>query len=46
VAGYLAGGRAALVALAQAGYDVLAVTSRPSKGRTAAAFVSALLRGR
>jgi squalene synthase HpnC len=46
VAGYLAGGRAALVALAQAGYDVLAVTSRPSKGRTAAAFVSALVRGR
>jgi squalene synthase HpnC len=46
VAGYLAGGRAALAALAGARYDVLAVISRPSKGRTAAAFVSTLVRGR
>jgi squalene synthase HpnC len=46
VAGYLAGGRAALAALRQAGYDVLAVTPRPSKGRTAATFASALVRGR
>jgi squalene synthase HpnC len=46
VAGYLAGGRAALAALARARYDVLAVTPRPSKGRTAAAFASALVRGR
>ncbi len=46
VAGYLAGGRAALAALADARYDVLAVTPRPSKGRTAAAFASALVRGR
>ncbi len=46
VAGYLAGGRAALAALARARYDVLAVTPRPSKGRTAAAMASALVRGR
>jgi squalene synthase HpnC len=46
VAGYLAGGRAALAALSRASYDVLAVTPRPSKGRTAAAFASALVRGR
>jgi squalene synthase HpnC len=46
VAGYLAGGRAALAALARARYDVLAVTPRPSKPRTAAAFASALVRGR
>ena len=46
VAGYLAGGRAALAALRRAGYDVLAVTPRPSKGRTAVAFASALVRGR
>jgi squalene synthase HpnC len=46
VAGYLAGGRAALAALAAARYDVLAVTPRPSTGRTAAAFVGTLVRGR
>jgi squalene synthase HpnC len=46
VAGYLAGGRAALAALARARYDVLAATPKPSKGRTAAAFASALVRGR
>jgi squalene synthase HpnC len=46
VAGYLAGGRAALAALGRARYDVLAVTPKPSKGRTAAAFASALVRGR
>jgi squalene synthase HpnC len=46
VAGYLAGGRAALAALARARYDVLAVTPRPSKGRTAVAMASALVRGR
>ncbi len=46
VAGYLAGGRAALAALAQARYDVLTVTPRPSKGRTAVAFASAVVRGR
>jgi squalene synthase HpnC len=46
VAGYVAGGRAALAALARARYDVLAVTAKPSKGRTAAGLVSALVRGR
>jgi squalene synthase HpnC len=46
VAGYLAGGRAALAALARARYDVLAVTVRPSKGRTAVAMASTLVRGR
>jgi squalene synthase HpnC len=46
VTGYLAGGRAALAALARARYEVLAVTPRPSKGRTAVAMASALVRGR
>jgi len=46
VAGYVAGGRAALAAVARARYDVLAVTAKPSKGRTAAGLVSALVRGR
>jgi squalene synthase HpnC len=46
VAGYLAGGRATLAALARARYDVLAATVRPSKGRTALAMASALVRGR
>jgi squalene synthase HpnC len=46
VAGYLAGGRAALAALARADYDVLAVTPRPSAGRTAVELVSAMVRGR
>ncbi|MBO0831881.1 MAG: squalene synthase HpnC [Actinobacteria bacterium] len=46
VAGYVAGGRAALAALAKAQYDVLSVTPRPSKGRTALGLVSVLVRGR
>ena len=46
VAGYVAGGRAALAALARARYDVLAVTAKPSKGRTAAGLLTALVRGR
>lgn len=46
VAGYVAGGRAALAALARARHDVLAVTAKPSKGRTAAGLVTALVRGR
>jgi squalene synthase HpnC len=46
VAGYVAGGRAALAALGRARYDVLAVTAKPSKGRTAAGLLSALVRGR
>jgi squalene synthase HpnC len=46
VAGYVAGGRAALAAIAKARYDVLAVTPRPSKGRTAVFLLGALVRGR
>jgi len=46
VAGYLAGGRAALGALAAARYDVLTVTPRPGKGRTMRELISALVRGR
>jgi squalene synthase HpnC len=46
VAGYLAGGRAALAAIAGAGYDVLSVTRRPGKGRTVAELTLAYWRGR
>jgi squalene synthase HpnC len=46
VAGYVAGGRAALAALARARYDVLAVAAKPSKSRTAAELLAALVRGR
>jgi squalene synthase HpnC len=35
VAGYVAGGRAALAAIASAGYDVLRATPRPRRSRTA-----------
>jgi squalene synthase HpnC len=46
VAGYVAGGRAALAAIEAAGYDVLAVTPRPGKVRTVAELAKALVRGR
>jgi squalene synthase HpnC len=46
VAGYLAGGRAALAAIAAADYDVLSATRRPGKGRTAAELALAYWRGR
>jgi squalene synthase HpnC len=46
VAGYVAGGRAALAALATARYDVLAVAAKPSKGRTVAGLATTLVRGR
>jgi squalene synthase HpnC len=46
VAGYVAGGRAALAAIAAADYDPLAATPRPGKARTAAGLVSAYARGR
>ncbi|HXW44616.1 MAG TPA: squalene synthase HpnC [Streptosporangiaceae bacterium] len=46
VAGYVAGGRAALAAIAAAGYDVLASTPRPGKGRTAAEMIAAFARAR
>jgi squalene synthase HpnC len=46
VAGYLAGGRAAVAAIAAADYDVLAATPRPAKSRTIRELASAMLRGR
>jgi squalene synthase HpnC len=46
VAGYLAGGRAALAALVAADYDVLRATPRPARSRTLRELVSALARGR
>src|ERR1700744_1768207 len=46
VAGYLAGGRAALAAITAADYDVLAVTPHPDKRVTARLAVQAYLRGR
>jgi squalene synthase HpnC len=41
IAGYVAGGRAALAAIARADYDVLAATPRPAKTRTAVELISA-----
>jgi squalene synthase HpnC len=46
VAGYLAGGRAALAAIEAVDYDVLAATPRPGKTRTLAELTGALVRGR
>lgn len=46
VAGYVAGGRAALAAIADADYDVLRVTPLPGKRRTAGELVLAYARGR
>src|SRR6201995_4901144 len=46
VAGYLAGGRAALAAIRKQHYDVLAGTPRGRKPRLAAELVKAYLRGR
>jgi squalene synthase HpnC len=46
VAGYVAGGRAALAAIEAAGYDVMAVTPRPGKARTVAELARAYARGR
>jgi len=46
VAGYVAGGRAALAAIAKARYDVLAATPRPSKIRTVGLLLGVLARGR
>jgi phytoene/squalene synthetase len=42
VAGYVAGGRAALAAISAADFDVLAATPRPGKARLAAELVAAL----
>lgn len=46
VAGYVAGGRAALAAIAAAGHDVLAGTPRPRKSRVVAGLARAYLSGR
>jgi squalene synthase HpnC len=46
VAGYVAGGRAALAAITAAGHDVLGGTPRPRKQRLAAELVLAYARGR
>jgi squalene synthase HpnC len=46
VAGYVAGGRAALAAIDAAAYDVMAVTPRPGKGRTLVELARAFARGR
>jgi squalene synthase HpnC len=46
VAGYLAGGRAALAAIKAHRYDVLSATARPRKPRIAVELVKAYARGR
>jgi squalene synthase HpnC len=46
VAGYLAGGRAALKAIADSNYDVLASTPKPGKADTLAAMARCYLKGR
>ena len=46
VAGYIAGGRAALAAIALAGNDVLAATPKPARSRTVRDLASTLVRGR
>ena len=46
VAGYVAGGRAALAAIAASGHDVLRATPRPGKARVAAELVKAYATGR
>ena len=46
VAGYVAGGRAALAAIAGAGYDVLCATHKPRRGRLAREMLRAYAAGR
>jgi squalene synthase HpnC len=46
VAGYVAGGRAALAAITAAGHDVLSSTPRPARRRLAAELARALVTGR
>jgi squalene synthase HpnC len=46
VAGYVAGGRAALAAIAAGGYDVLRDTPRPGKAATVAGLVRSYITGR
>jgi squalene synthase HpnC len=46
IAGYIAGGRAALKAIRDGGYDVLAATPRPGKAATLAGLAGSYVRGR
>jgi squalene synthase HpnC len=46
IAGYVAGGRAALKAIADAGFDPLKATPRPDKKTTLAGMISGYARGR
>jgi squalene synthase HpnC len=46
ISGYVAGGRAALRAISEAGYDVLRQTPKPGKAATLAGLVSCYVRGR
>jgi squalene synthase HpnC len=46
ISGYVAGGRAALKAIARSGYDVLRQTPKPGKADTLVGLVSCYLRGR
>jgi squalene synthase HpnC len=46
ISGYVAGGRAALRAIREAGYDVLRQTPKPGKAATLAGLVSCYVRGR
>jgi squalene synthase HpnC len=46
VAGYVAGGRAALAAIAAADHDVLSATPRPGKARTVAELMTTYVRAR
>lgn len=46
VAGYVAGGRAALAAITQAGHDVLRATHKPRRGRLAREMLRAYATGR
>jgi phytoene/squalene synthetase len=46
VAGYVAGGRAALASITAAGYDVLAVAAVPGKRRLAGELLRAVVTGR
>jgi squalene synthase HpnC len=46
VAGYVAGGRAALASIAAAGHDVLAATPAPARRRVAAELLAAVVTGR
>jgi squalene synthase HpnC len=46
ICGYIAGGRAALRAIREAGYDVLKATPRPGKAATLAGLASCYVRGR